>query len=346
MSAPRSVVAAVLVSVVAVAVALASPAIERAPASPAFDLIVLGDAGGLDESNLTAFLLFPAGGDSGIALDAGTLHAGIRTALASGALSALPLEESGKLAPEGQVLQRHVKAYLISHAHLDHVAGLILSSTDDTPKPILARPETLAVLREHVFNWKLWPNFATDGPPPALGRYTLTPLASGVPQAIPGTSFRVTAFPLSHGGADGSTAFLVETKEGQSLLYLGDTGPDAVEGNGRLRALWTHVAPLVRARSLRAILIEASFPSDRADAKLYGHLTPRWINEELGVLAALVEPSVPVDALRGLPVVITHVKPSLERGESPRSRIERELRASNPYDVRFVLAKQGERLRF
>lgn len=345
MSVRRSAVIAVLASVVIVAGALTPAAEGRDPAAPAFDLVVLGDAGGLDESNLTAFLLFPAGGDAGIALDAGTLHAGIRAALASGALSGLPLEEGGKLGPEGQVLQRHVKAYLISHAHLDHVAGLILSSTDDAPKPILARPETLTILREHVFNWKLWPNFATDGTPPVLARYTLTPLASREPQAIAGTSFRVTAFPLSHGGADGSTAFLVETG-GQSLLYVGDTGPDAVEGKGRLHALWTQVAPLVRARSLRAILIEASFPSDRPDDRLYGHLTPRWINEELGVLAALVDPAAPAAALRGLPVVITHVKPSLERGETPRARIERELRESNPYGVRFVLAKQGERLRF
>lgn len=337
----RSIVVAVLATVLIVG--LGSSAEERAPTRPAFDLIVLGDAGGLDEGNLTAFLLFPAGGDAGVALDAGTLHAGIRVALASGALSGLPLQQDGPLTGEGQVLQHHVKAYLISHAHLDHVAGLILSSTDDAPKPILARPETLAILREHVFNWRLWPNFSAEGTPPTLARYTLTPLTSGEPQAIPETSLRVTAFPLSHGGSAGSTAFLLETK-GQSLLYLGDTGPDAVEGADRLRALWTHVAPLVRARSLHAILIEASFPSDRADAELHGHLTPRWVNAELGVLASLVGGD-PAEALRGLPVVITHVKPSLARGETPRARIERELREENPYGVRFVLAKQGERLR-
>jgi len=320
MSRLRSVAAAVLASVVAVAVVRAPAAEERAPARSAFDLIVLGDAGGLDEANLTAFLLFPAGGDAGIALDAGTLHAGIRTALASGALAGLPLKDDAPLGPAGQVLQRHVKAYLISHAHLDHVAGLILGSTDDAPKPILARPETLAVLREHVFNWRLWPNFATEGTPPALARYTLTPLASGVPHAIPDTSFRVTAFPLSHGGAGGSTAFLVET-DGQSLLYLGDTGPDAVEGQGRLRALWTRVAPLVRARSLRAILIEASFPSDRADDQLHGHLTPRWVNAELGVLAALVDPAAPEHAAR--PSRGRHPREAHPRAGGERARPDR-----------------------
>ena len=328
-------------SIVATALA-AAPA--RATQPPAFDVVVLGDAGGLAEDDLSSFLVFPAGGDAGIALDAGTLHAGIRAALAKGAFSSLRLDDaSDDLTPEGRVLQQHVKAYLVTHAHLDHVAGLILNSTDDTPKPILALPATLDVLREHVFNWKLWPNFTTEGTAPALSRYTLLPLASGEAKDVPGTSFRVTAFPLSHGGTSESTAFLVESG-GQSLLYLGDTGPDAVEGQGRLRALWTHVAPLVREKKLRAIFLEASYPSDRPDAKLYGHLTPRWINEELGVLASLVNADDPGRALRGLPVVITHVKPSLERGESPRERIARELRETNPYGVRFVLATQGEKL--
>lgn len=327
------------------AAALLAGTPARATASPAFDVVVLGDAGGLAEDDLTAFLVFPAGGHAGIALDAGTLHAGLRAAHAKGAFASLPLDDDGPLTPEGQVLQRHVKAYLVSHAHLDHVAGLILNSTDDTPKPILALPATLEVLRDHVFNWKLWPNFTTGGAAPALSRYALVALPPGEPRDVPGTSFRVTAFPLSHGGTSESTAFLVESG-GWSLLYLGDTGPDAVEGKGRLRALWSQVAPLVRDEKLRAIFLEASFPSDRPDEKLFGHLTPRWVNEELGVLASLVNADDPADALRGLPVVITHVKPSLARGESPRERIARELREANPYGVRFVLATQGEKLAF
>lgn len=333
----------VLASVPILAAALAcTPA--RAASRPAFDVVVLGAAGGLAEDDLTSFLVFPAGGDAGVALDAGTLHAGIRAALAKGAFASLRLDDAGgDVTPEGQVLQRHVRAYLVSHAHLDHVAGLILNSTDDAPKPILALPATLDVLREHVFNWRLWPNFTTEGTAPALSRYTLVPLASGEPRDVPGTSFRVTAFPLSHGSSSESTGFLVESG-GQSLLYLGDTGPDAVEGKGRLRALWMRVAPLVRDKTLRAIFLEASYPSDRPDEKLYGHLTPRWVNAELGVLASQVDADDPSRALRGLPVVITHVKPSLARGENPRDRIARELRDVNPYGVRFVLATQGEKL--
>ena len=183
-------------SIVATALA-AAPA--RATQPPAFDVVVLGDAGGLAEDDLSSFLVFPAGGDAGIALDAGTLHAGIRAALAKGALASLRLDDaSDDLTPEGRVLQRHVKAYLVTHAHLDHVAGLILNSTDDTPKPIVALPATLDVLREHVFNWKLWANFPPGGTASALSRYTLQPLASGEANYFLVTRFRVTAFSPSH----------------------------------------------------------------------------------------------------------------------------------------------------
>ena len=325
------------------AACLMSCAPSRAWSSAAFDVVVLGDAGGLAEDDLTAFLLFPAGQHAGVALDAGSLHSGIRAAVRAGAFARFPTREDDGLTPEGRVLQTYVKAYLVSHAHLDHIAGLVINSPDDTPKPILARPATLEILRDHVFNWRLWPNFSSEGTPPALSRYTLTPLQDGKAREVPGTSLRVTAFPLSHGGSSESTAFLVETGS-QGILYLGDTGPDAIEGKGHLRALWTRVAPLVRERTLHAILMEASYASDWPDEKLFGHLTPRWVNEELGVLASIVDGNKPAEALRGLPVVITHIKPTLARGETPRVRIERELNRSNPNGVRFIIATQGDRL--
>lgn len=62
------------------------------------------------------------------------------------------------------------------------------------------------------------------------------------------------------------------------------------------------------------------------------------------MLASLVGGDDPGQALRGLPVAITHVKPALTRGDTPRARIERELREANPHGVRFIVAAQGEKL--
>ncbi len=54
--------------------------------------------------------------------------------------------------------------------------------------------------------------------------------------------------------------------------YLGDCGPDVLENSTRLRALWTAVAPLVAARQLRVIMIEASFDDAYPDALLFGRM--------------------------------------------------------------------------
>lgn len=74
-----------------------------------------------------------------------------------------------------------------------------------------------------------------------------------------------------------STAFLLEVESEHKgvkllkyLLYLGDTGPDSIEGMGRLEALWQNVAPLVAANSLTGIMIESSYDNSVPDSQLIG----------------------------------------------------------------------------
>ncbi|MDB5146862.1 MAG: 3,5-cyclic-nucleotide phosphodiesterase [Mucilaginibacter sp.] len=50
--------------------------------SPTFRLVPLGVLGGIDESNLSAYMLAPTGSNNYICLDAGTLHYGIEKAIA------------------------------------------------------------------------------------------------------------------------------------------------------------------------------------------------------------------------------------------------------------------------
>ena len=56
--------------------------------NPVFKVIPLGVKGGIDESNLSAYLLAPFSSEEYICLDAGTLHFGIQKAINSGALKA------------------------------------------------------------------------------------------------------------------------------------------------------------------------------------------------------------------------------------------------------------------
>ena len=49
----------------------------------------------------------------------------------------------------------------VTHSHMDHVASIpFLADTvgwmREKPITVYATRETLAILREHLFNWKLW----------------------------------------------------------------------------------------------------------------------------------------------------------------------------------------------
>jgi 3',5'-cyclic-nucleotide phosphodiesterase len=316
--------------------------LPRHGSSARFVAIVLGAAGGLSEENLTAYLLAPLGDTRFIALDAGTLLAGLKSASSMGSFDNTQVPPASALTLEGWILQEHIKAYAISHAHLDHISGLILNSTDDSQKPILGLDATIDTLRDHVFNWQVWPNFGNEGRQPHLRKYTYKRLLPGQEYAIPDTALTIRPFLLSHAGTP-STAFLMHSA-GFYVLYCGDTGPDAVEQQGSLHTLWTSIAPLVRNGQLRAIFLEVSYPTERPDHLLFGHLTPKWLLEELGHLAHMVHPQQPQTALHGLTVVITHIKPELTQGLSSQERIAQQLQAGNHLGVRFIVASQGSRL--
>jgi cAMP phosphodiesterase len=296
-------------------------------AQSAFDVIPLGIRGGLDESNLSAYLIAPAGSKKFICADAGTVRYGIDRAIALKSLKAT----------ESEVLKNYIRAYLVSHGHLDHLSGLIINSPDDTSKSIYAMPYVIDVLRNKYFSWESWANFADQGEKPALGKYHYQSLESGTQVAIANTDLKVSAFELAHSSPYKSTAFLLEHDD-KYLLYLGDTGADRVEKSDKLAQLWQAVAALVKAKKLRAIFIEVSYANDQPETQLFGHLTPKLLQEELAALAA----SVGKPAMAGLKVVITHIKPA----SGIESRIKAELAKSNVFGVKFVFPEQGKRLSF
>jgi cAMP phosphodiesterase len=296
-------------------------------AQSAFTVIPLGVKGGLDESNLSSYLVAAGGTKDYIALDAGTLYAGIRVAIAQGSLAA----------PVSHVLREDIKAYFISHPHLDHVAGLIINSPDDSNKTIYGLPSCLSVLQDKYFTWKSWANFGDEGEKPLLRKYHYAPMSPEQETAVAGTTLTVTAFPLSHGNPYESTAFLVRSGDAY-LLYLGDTGPDSVEHSDKLHQLWQAAGPLIKANRLKAIFIEVSFPSEQPDKGLFGHLTPRWLMEELQDL----QQTAGAGTLKGFPIVITHIKPSGDQ----EAMIRKEINTGNRLQVNLIFPEQGKRLDF
>jgi cAMP phosphodiesterase len=293
--------------------------------STSFRIVPLGVLGGADESNLSAYMLAPKGSNNYICLDAGTIHSGIDKAVANKSFSI----------PAGQVLKQYIKGYFISHAHLDHVAGLIMNSPEDSAKNIYGLKSTLETIKTHYFTWESWANFADEGGAPQLKKYHYKPLEPGTEITIENTDMQVQAFPLSHSNLT-STAFLVRSKESY-VLYLGDTGADEIEKSRNLHNLWVAIAPLVKAGKLKAIMIEVSFPNEQPDKSLFGHLTPRLLVSEMGELSKLSGMT-----LKRLNVVVIHLKPP----HNSIIKIKEELEAGNKLQLNLIYPQQGKALEF
>jgi 3',5'-cyclic-nucleotide phosphodiesterase len=292
-------------------------------AQPQFRVVALGAAGGLEDGDLSAYWV-DVGGNSPFLLDAGTLVHGMDVARAKGTLK-------GSLAD--------VNAIFISHPHFDHVAGLVIGSAADdwtSGKRVAGLSSTIDALRDHVFNNVVWANFGDDGAPPVLSRFHYLRMTAG--RDVHFGDLDVTAYPLSHAGIT-STAFVVDSGS-SAIVYCGDTGPDSVEHGDDLAQLFTHVAGLVRGHKLAALFLESSYPSARDDKMLFGHLTPAHLLRELHALAEAVDADHAQTALKGVNVVVTHIKPA----KGARDAIIAELNKANDLGVRFLFPKQGDLL--
>jgi 3',5'-cyclic-nucleotide phosphodiesterase len=301
---------------------------------PGFDVIVLGALGGIQDGNLSSYLVRPHGDRNAIACDAGSLVNGLKVAHDKGVFRDVKVPGDSTDNVIGHVLKNDIKGYLISHAHLDHVQGLVIASPDDSNKTIYSLPSVSAEIEQNYFNWKAWPNMLDRGQQPQLKKYHLEDLKPGEAREITGTGMTVTAFPLNHGGAE-STAFLIESGD-DAILCFGDTGPDEIQKASNMQNIWKAVADKVRQQKLKAIILETSYTSDRPDHLLFGHLTPKWVHKTLHVL----DQEAGGNALKGLPVVVSHIKYSLT-DEQPQVAIRQELEAGNDLEVQFVIPEQG-----
>ncbi|KAJ7771789.1 cyclic-AMP phosphodiesterase [Mycena metata] len=262
-----------------------------------FDLVVVGEGGGPDETNLSAYLFKPsdASWDDGIvALEAGSGQGTLQRLLQRDPhLFNTPDQSSTRAKPyTAAEIYSLVRCFLISHAHLDHVNSLVLSagSLGGPRKRLCAAKQTLADL-ESVFADRIWPNLASwnedDDDHKLL--YTMLGMNDTYDPLIPNISVR--SFPVSHGHNEGgnydSTAFFIRHDTGHEFLFFGDLEPDTLSLSPQTINVWRAAAPKIPA-SLSTIFIECSWPSSRSDDTLYGHLNPEHLVAELEALASEV----------------------------------------------------------
>lgn len=174
----------------------------------------------------------------------------------------------------------------ITHSHLDHVTSIpfLLDTVGwmrSEPVTVHVTAATLDILREHLFNWKLWPDF-TQIPDPSRPILRYATLAVGTAVAIGGRT--ITPLPAHH--VVPAVGFRVDSGRA-SLVFTGDTTTHD--------ALWREVN---RMENLRYLIIETAFSNeDRELAVVSRHLCPDLLAEELAKLERPAE------------VYITHLKP-------------------------------------
>lgn len=287
-----------------------------------FKVIPLGVKGGLDESNLSAYLVAAGGSDQFICLDAGTIYKGLELAAA---------KKIFKPSNPSVIQQNNITSYFISHAHLDHTAGLIMNSPNDKAKNLYGLASVLDVFKKNYFTWSAWANFGNEGEAPILKKYSYQTLTPKLEIPIDNTGLFVTPFVLSHIKPYESTAFLVRNQDAY-LLYLGDTGPDRVEQSTQLAQLWLTIAPLVIQNQLKAIFIEVSFDNSVSEKSLFGHLTPKLLMEEMVKLNQLTN-----GLLKNTRLYVTHIKPC----DDCETKIKAEIQAANQIGLKIFYPTQA-----
>jgi len=314
----------ILIRFVVCLILITTPAFAQKQQKSSFQVVPLGVKGGIDEKNLSAYLLAPIGTNDFICLDAGTINAGIEKAI----------ENKVFKVSANQVLKKYIKGYLISHAHLDHVSGLIINSPADSSKTVYATQKCMEMMQNHYFNDLTWANFGDDGPGFHIKRYHFQTLNIGEETPITNTAMTVKTFALSHVNPYESAAFLIK-KDNAFALYLGDTGPDIVEKSNNLHELWTAIAPLIQNKQLKGIFIEVSFPNEQPDQFLFGHLTPNYLMKELHVLEELAGKG----SLNNFKIIITHLKPPAKNIKT----IKDQLKVQNDLGLKLIFPEQGKR---
>jgi ribonuclease BN (tRNA processing enzyme) len=174
----------------------------------------------------------------------------------------------------------------ITHSHLDHVASIpfivdTVGGMRARPITVYATRATTEILKNHLFNWAIWPDF-TEIPSAEAPFLRYEELELGDSLELGGR--RITAIPARH--TVPAVGYHLDSGAA-SLVFTGDTGPN--------EALWKVVN---RIANLKYLIIETAFSNkERHLAEISRHLCPSMLAEELKKLE------------RNAEIYITHMKP-------------------------------------
>ena len=193
----------------------------------------------------------------------------------------------------------------ITHSHLDHITFLpflldTVMGMRPHPVTVYAIADTLKVLREHIFNWKVWPDFnVIPDPSQPFLQYKEIKLGETVELG----SRKISALPANH--VVPAVGYQLDSGK-SSLVFSGDTTS--------CEAFWQQVN---KVDNLRYLIIETAFSNAEIElAKISKHLCPSMLMDELNKLSRSAE------------IYITHLKPG--EGEIIMQEIGRLITSHQP----------------
>jgi cAMP phosphodiesterase len=216
--------------------------------------------------------------------------------------------DAGSLAMATSARQKQIRDVVLTHAHLDHIAGLPLFIDDlfavlEEPIRVYATKEVIEILERDIFNWDVYPSFAhLKNEKVAVLEYCPFEFE---------TEFRVkhlSVKPIEVNHKIQSVGFLIG--DGHSKIAVsGDTA--------EMSRFWELVN---REKSLSAVLVECAFPDELADlASISHHLTPSALKRELNKLKR-----------SDCPVYVINMKPTY------REQIVRQIKDLSFNDLRIL----------
>lgn len=197
-----------------------------------------------------------------------------------------------------QMLQ--INTVFLTHSHLDHVA--LLPMLADAIGPRRKRPlivygpqATLDILRENVFNFRLWPDY-TRFPSPEKPYVEIRPVTvGGHPIEMP-RQRKITPLPVHH--AVPAVAYQFDSGQA-SFVFSGDTT--------YYEPFWERLNEI---GNLHYLMIETTFLNkDVAASESAGHMRPELVAKGLSQLK------------RPVRVLITHMEPGNEEAIMSEIRI-------------------------
>lgn len=165
-----------------------------------------------------------------------------------------------------------INSVTITHSHLDHILFLPLLVDmnyplyEKSPLQVYGPVETIKILKEHIFNDKIWPDF-TKIPSKDSPAVELIPLEFNTPIEL--QNYGLELIEVNH--TVPAAAIKLTSDNGKSLLFSGDTASN--------KNIWRS---LEKDPNIKALVVECTFVDEQFQlAELSKHYCPKTLAADI-----------------------------------------------------------------